>query len=416
MTRQPITLRQRQANLIIVLILSAILSVPLIQRAQAEIPPATTVAMTRLPRATPESVSMRSQRLVDVEPLIAQGISTGQFPGAVICVGRHGKVVYLRAFGERQVVDDHVPMTTDTVFDMASITKPVVTATCIMKLVETNHLRLTDKLAEYFPEFSPHGKDSIMIQDLLLHQSGLIPDNALSDYLDGPEKAWERICNLKLIAPVGKTFKYSDVNFIALAYLVEKLSGKSVAEFSHDEIFAPLGMQETGYNPNAELRQRAAPTEKRDGQWMRGQVHDPRAFALGGVAGHAGLFSTVEDMAVYAQMMLGRGSFEFNGTHTRVLAPETVQTMTSSYSVSSGRRGLGWDIQSPYSSNRGNELSTRAFGHGGFTGTVLWIDPDLDLFFIFLSNRVHPNGQGNVNRLAGQILDIVATSISDESR
>jgi CubicO group peptidase (beta-lactamase class C family) len=400
----------------VVLILSAILGVPLGQRLQAETPIATTVAMSRLPISTPESASMRSQRLADVEPLVKQGIAAGQLPGAVICVGRHGKVVYLRAFGERQIVDDHLPMTTDTVFDMASVTKPVATATSIMKLVETDQLRLNDKVAKYFPEFSPHGKDSITIQHLLLHQSGLIPDNALSDYQDGPEKAWERICNLKLIAPVGKTFKYSDVNFITLAYLIEKLSGKSIADFSHDEIFAPLGMQETGYNPAAELKQRAAPTEKRGGQWMRGQVHDPRAFALSGVAGHAGLFSTAEDMAVYAQMMLGQGSFEFDGKQTRILAPETVHLMTSSYPVSSGRRGLGWDIQSPYSSNRGNELSMRAYGHGGFTGTVLWIDPDLELFFIFLSNRVHPNGQGSVNQLAGRILDIVATSIIDESR
>ncbi len=356
-----------------------------------------------------------SQRLKDIESLIEEGISAGQLPGAVVCMGRRDKIVYLRAFGERQVSEIRLPMTTDTVFDMASITKPVATATSIMKLVEMGQLKLSDRLVDYFGEFSPHGKDAITIQNLMLHTSGLIPDNALSDYLDGSEKAWERICNLKLIGPVGETFRYSDVNFIALAYLVEKVSGKSIETFSHDAIFYPLGMNETGYKPREELRQRAAPTEKRGGQWMRGEVHDPRAFALNGVAGHAGLFSTANDMAIYAQMMLGEGTLELDGKRIRILEPETVQTMISRYRVSSGLRGLGWDIQSPFSSNRGSQLSARAYGHGGFTGTVVWIDPELDLFFIFLSNRVHPDGRGSVNQLAGKILDVVATSDEKQS-
>jgi len=306
-------------------------------------------------------------------------------------------------------------MTTDTVFDMASITKPVATATSIMKLVEDGRLRLTDKVTNHFPEFAKHGKDAITIQDLLVHQSGLIPDNALSDYLDGPELAWERICDLKLIAPVGQQFKYSDVNFIVLAKLVEKISNQNIHEYSQENIFVPLGMNETGYTPREELKQRAAPTEKRDGVWMRGEVHDPRAFELSGIAGHAGLFSTAGDMAVYAQMMLDLGSRGRGDEHAVILSPQTVRTMTAAYQVSNGSRGLGWDHQSAYSSNRGDLLSTSAYGHGGFTGTVLWIDPQLDLFFIFLSNRVHPNGDGNVNGLAGKILNVVASSIVDDA-
>ncbi len=370
----------------------------------------------RLPLASPESVGMRYDRLQAIDGLVLEGIAIERMPGAVICVGRHGKIAYLRAFGKREVGETPHPMTIDTLFDMASITKPVATATSVMKLIEDGRIRLGEKVVESLPEFAPHGKDDITIHDLLVHQSGLIPDNALADYLDGPEVAWQRICELKLIAPVGSEFKYSDVNFIVLAKLIETVSGKNVHEFSQDKFFQPLGMNETGYKPGDELSYRAAPTEKRGDQWMRGEVHDPRAFELGGVAGHAGLFSTAEDLAVYAQMMLGEGTLRRGDDLVRVLAPTTVRKMTASYPVSTGSRGLGWDKQSPFSSNRGDLLSPSAFGHGGFTGTVLWIDPELDLFFIFLSNRVHPSGIGNVNSLAGRILNVVASSIVDDPR
>lgn len=355
-------------------------------------------------------------RLKNIEPLISEGIRDGKLPGAVICVGYHGKIVYLEAFGNRELGDLPQPMTADTVFDMASITKPVATATSVMKLLDDGRLRLGDKVATYFPEFSKYGKDSITIQDLLLHQSGLIPDNALADYLDGPELAWTRICDLKLTAPVGRQFRYSDVGFIVLAKLVEKISDQNIHKFSQEHIFVPLGMNETGYNPDSELRKRAAPTEKRDSVWMRGVVHDPRAFELSGIAGHAGLFSTAGDMAVYAQMMLGLGAVDRGDEHVRILSSQSVRLMTNAFRVSDGSRGLGWDHQSAYSSNRGDLLSPSAYGHGGFTGTVLWIDPELDLFFIFLSNRVHPDGRGNINGLAGQILNVVASSIVDDVR
>lgn len=367
-----------------------------------------------LPVDTPASAGMRSDRLADIETLMLDGIDNGNMPGGVVCVGRHGKIVYLEAFGDRLVGDAPEKMTVDTVFDLASLTKPVATATSIMKLLEEGRFRLNDKVVRYMPEFAPHDKDEITIQNLLVHQSGLIPDNPLGDYLDGPEKAWERICQLKLTGPVGERFRYSDVNFIVLAKLVERLTGKDIHQFSQDEIFAPLKMTETGYNPSEELSRRAAPTQKRDGDWMRGDVHDPRAYALSGVAGHAGLFSTARDLASYCQMMLALGSLDFDGETAHILAPATVLKMTAPYRVSSGVRGLGWDKQTPYSSNRGDLLSPSAYGHGGFTGTVLWMDPELDLFFIFLSNRVHPDGRGSVNHLAGKILNVIASSIVDE--
>jgi len=363
--------------------------------------------------ATPESCQMDSGQLGKIDELVTQAIVDQKMPGCVVCIGRHGKIVCLKAFGNKRLEPAAEPMTTDTVFDMASITKPVATATSIMRLVENGKLSLSDKVATIFPSFAVHGKESVTVQNLLLHQSGLIPDNALSDYDKGPDEAWQRICDLKLIGPVGSVFKYSDVNFIILGKIVEHVSGQPLNHFFDEMIAKPLKMQATGFLPEAELRERAAPTEKRDGQWMQGVVHDPRAFALGGVAGHAGLFSTADDMAIYAKMMLEEGEYRHAETRTRILAPVTVLTMTQGYPVPGGLRGLGWDKRSSYSSNRGDFFSSMAFGHGGFTGTVLWIDPKLDCFFIFLSNRVHPDGRGSVNQLAGKIANIIASSTRD---
>lgn len=364
-----------------------------------------------LPRVDAASVGMDQQHLQRIDDVVAEALSQQKMPGCVVCIGRHGKIVFLKAYGQRQLKPEPLPMTVDTVFDMASITKPMATATSIMQLVERGKLRLGDKVASLIPEFAVNDKDSITIRDLLIHQSGLLPDNPLADYQDGPDEAMRRIYDLKLQAPTGSKFIYSDVNYILLGEIVRRVSGKSVHEFSRENLFQPLGMAETGYLPAESLRKRAAPTEERDGHWMQGEVHDPRAFKLGGVAGHAGLFSTSQDIAIYAQMMLNGG--EYNGA--RVLSPQTIATMTQGERVSSGIRGLGWDKRSGYSINRGELLSEKAFGHGGFTGTVLWIDPGLDLFYIFLSNRVHPDGKGLVNPLAGRIGAIAAAAIRDKT-
>ena len=362
-----------------------------------------------LPRVEPAAVGLDVQRLQRVDELVAEGLAEKKMPGCVVCVGRHGKIAFLKAYGQKQLQPGELPMTIDTVFDMASITKPMATATSVMLLIERGQLRLSDKVTALIPEFAVHEKESITIRDLLIHHSGLLADNSIADYADGPEVAMQRINELKLLNPTGSKFVYSDVNFILLGEIVRRVSGKRVHEFSRDNIFAPLKMNGTGYLPDESLRARAAPTEQRDGKWMQGEVHDPRAFKLGGVAGHAGLFSTAEDVAVYAQMMLGRG--EYGGV--RVLTPQTVERMTRGDRVSSGIRGLGWDKRTAFSSNRGEFLTDSAFGHGGFTGTVLWIDPEFDLFFIFLSNRVHPNGKGLVNPLAGRIATVVASAVRD---
>ena len=362
-----------------------------------------------LPLAEPDSVGLDAQQLQRIDAIVAEGLNEKKMPGCVVCVGRHGKIAFLKAYGQKQLQPSELPMTTDTVFDMASITKPMATATSIMLLIERGQLRLSDKVTSFLPEFAANDKESITILDLLIHHSGLLADNAIADYDKGPAEAMKRICELKLLNPIGTKFVYSDVNFILLGEIIQRVSGKTVHEFARENIFAPLGMSATGYLPSDELRARTAPTERRDGHWMQGEVHDPRAFKLGGVAGHAGLFSSAEDVAIYAQMMLGRG--EFGGV--RVLSPPTVARMTRGDRVSSGVRGLGWDKRTGYSTNRGDMLSDSAFGHGGFTGTVLWIDPELDLFFVFLSNRVHPNGKGLVNPLAGRIATVVASAVRD---
>ncbi len=366
------------------------------------------------PSVVKESSRMPVDRLGQINDLVTTGVAEGKMPGCVVCVGRKDEILLLKAYGNKRLEPSIDPMTVETVFDMASITKPVATATSIMQLIERGKLSLSDKVSSIFPAFAQNDKETITVQDLLLHRSGLIPDNAMSDYQDGPEKAWERICELKLVAPIGTAFKYSDVNFIVLGKIVEHISGKSLHEYSQASIFQPLGMKQTGYLPSKELSDKCAPTEQREGRWMQGEVHDPRAYALGGIAGHAGLFSTAEDIAIYAQMMLQQGSLQGSkdSVPTRILSQAAVSTMTQAYTVPGGLRGLGWDKRTSFSSNRGDLLSPSAYGHGGFTGNVLWIDPELDLFFIFLSNRVHPNGKGSVNQLAGKIVNVVAASIT----
>jgi CubicO group peptidase (beta-lactamase class C family) len=269
-----------------------------------------------------------------------------------------------------------------------------------MLLAERGKLRLTDRVSEHWPEFGRHGKNRITLEQLLLHTSGLIADNPVEDYRDGKAKALERICDLKLVAEPGERFTYSDVGYIVLGELVERISGWSLDEFAAKNIFEPLGMKETPFRPNDPLKRRCAPTEQREGRWMRGEVHDPRAYQLGGVAGHAGLFSTAHDLALFARMFLGGKS---------VLATSTLAQMTEPRKVPQGLRAYGWDVDTRYSSNRG-ELFPRgtSFGHTGFTGTSIWIDPVGQTAVIFLSNRVHPKSKGNINKLRGEVATLAA--------
>lgn len=355
----------------------------------------------------PQAAGLSVERLGHIDAVVAEGISRGQMPGCVVLVGARGRIAWLKAYGSRRLVPDPAPMSTDTVFDLASLTKPIATATCVMTLIEQGRLPIDDPIARHIPEFAVNGKDTITVRQLLTHQGGVIPDNPLRDFQDGPQLAFERIHQLKLTAEPGTKFIYSDVGFLVLGELVERVSGQPLDKYAQATIFEPLGMTETMFLPTEPLRVRAAVTQQRDGRWMQGEVHDPRSFELGGVAGHAGLFSTAADLAKYAQMLINGG--QLGGA--RVLCQETVALMRTPVEVSSGLRALGWDVRTGYSSNRGDLFSDQAFGHGGFTGTAIWIDPQLDLFVIFLSNRVHPEGKGAVNALAGRIGTIAAASI-----
>ncbi len=342
-----------------------------------------------------------------IDDAVKEGIARGDCPGAVVLVLHDGQVVWRKAYGLRGREPEE-PMTVDTLFDLASLTKPVATATSVMRLVETGKLRLSDRVAQHLPAFGQNGKDKVTVEHLLLHTSGLLADNAEADYRDGRAKALERVFALPLRTPPGERFVYSDVGYIVLGELVERLGGKPLDVFARENVFEPLGMKETTFRPEGKLKERAAPTQRREGRWMRGEVHDPRAYALGGVAGHAGLFSTADDLAVYARMILDGGAFK----DRRVLAPLTVRLMTEARPVPGGLRAYGWDVNTSYSSNRG-ELFPRgdSFGHTGFTGTSLWIDPTTRTAVIFLSNRVHPDGKGNVTRLRGQVATLAAAAV-----
>src|SRR4051812_8514342 len=346
-----------------------------------------------------KAAKMHAETEDQIDRAVAKSIDDGQMSGCVVLIGRQGGIVFEKAYGNRCVEPEKEPMTTDTLFDMASLTKPLATATSLMILLERGQLRLQDKVAKFFPDFAAKGKQDVTVEELLVHSSGLLPDNSLSDYSDGWNSAKPKICELSLLTEPGTHFKYSDVNYILLGKIVEAVSGEGEDQFTKREIYDKLGMRESGFLPSKDLQERAETTEKRDGKWLKGEVHDPRSAKLGGVAGHAGLFCTAEDLANYCTMMLKQGKY----AGQRVLSPSTIAEMTRSRDINGQRRALGWDKQSGYSRNRSELMSDAAFGHGGFTGTSLWIDPQMNLYVIFLGDRLHPDGKGEVNDLAGRI-------------
>lgn len=340
-----------------------------------------------------------------VDRAVEEAIADRKLPGAVVVIGRHDGVLLRRAYGFREVQPDRVPMTLDTVFDLASLTKPVATATSIMVLAERGAVGLDDPVAKYVPECAGGGKGAITLRHLLLHVSGLPADTAMSQFEHGREEAIRGICEAKLRAAPGVKSIYSDIGFILLEEVVRRVTGKELPDFAREAVFGPLGMKDTAFVPSGELKARAAWTEEVDGEWRAGVVHDPRAFRLGGVAGHAGLFSTADDLARYARAILGGGQVEGQ----RVLSARSVAAMTAPYDVPGGIRTLGWQVDSSWKSAA---LSPRAFGHFGFTGTAMWIDPDADLFVVVLSNRVHPDGTGDAKPLVARVSTLAAQSVA----
>jgi len=368
-------------------------------------------ARAGLPEADPAEVGLDPARLARIDGVMARAIAVGEFPGGVVLVGRGGKVAFAKAYGRRSVVPSGEAMTRDTIFDMASLTKPMATATSALILIERGDLRLSDPIARHLPEFDSNGKRAITVEHLLRHRGGLIPDNPIGDYAGGPAEAWKRLAAIGLVASPGEGFAYSDVGFLVLGRLVERVAGRPLDAFAREAIFGPLGMDDTGFKPPSEKSARVAPTERDGGAMLRGVVHDPRARALGGVAGHAGLFSTADDVAVYARMLLdgGRGR-----DGRRILGPMTVRAMIDAGETPEGqRRGLGWDVSTSYSGPRGDLFGPRSFGHTGFTGTSLWVDPDSGTFVVILTSRLHPDGRGNPSRARAEIATIVASAVVD---
>jgi uncharacterized protein YbbC (DUF1343 family)/CubicO group peptidase (beta-lactamase class C family) len=432
-----------------------------------------------LPIVAPNTVGMNAAKLIQIDDLVNKDIADKKLPGAVVVIGHKGKIVYRKAFGNRSVSPTVEKMTIDTIFDAASLTKPIATATSVMILVEQGKLRLNDTIGKFIPEIQDENAKKVTVQQLLTHVSGYRPDFDLGEKWTGREGMLQALYKEKLRAAPGTRFVYSDIGFIVLGEIVQRVNGnetegfainknpdkdldkteisdfenytlqKSLAVFAYKNIFEQMGLQRTKYfqpgmywetrgggfqlpniafqigNGNLKL---IAPTEnikgqrsylgakfegdeKTGNQMLRGQVHDPTAFRMGGVAGHAGLFSTADDLARYCQMMLNGGILDGK----RILSAQTVARMTAPYVVSEdgATRGLGWDMNTSFSSNRGEFFPLGSFGHTGFTGTSVWIDRVSQTFVVFMSNRVHPNGKGDVTPLRARVATIAAASIED---
>ncbi len=368
-------------------------------------------ALLALVLAVPASAQVKHSaalaHLSGVDAVIQQAITDGNIPGAVLEVGHDGAVVYRKAYGSRALEPRREPMTLDTVFDLASLTKVVATTTAVMQLVEQGKVRMNDPVAKYLPEFAQNGKDDITVRQLLTHYSGLAPDIDLTPAFDSKESAYRlAFAETPQQAP-GSGFVYSDTNFIVLGAMVEKISGETLEAYAEHHIFVPLKMTHTRFVPPAAWRPKIAPTEYDENEHMlHGVVHDPRARRMGGVAGHAGLFSTADDLAKFAQALLDGGD--------GVLSAVTVKKMTQPEQPPAAPvlRGFGWDIDSPFSSNRGDLLPVGSFGHTGFTGTSMWIDPTTQTYIILLTNAVHPRGKGNAIALRSKVATEIAAALA----
>ena len=394
-----------------------------------------------LPVAAPNTVGMSAEKLNQIDALVDKDIADKKLPGAVVVIGHKGKIVYRKAFGNRALVPNVEKMTVDTIFDVASLTKVVATTTSIMILVERGQIRLNDTIGKFIPEIEDENVRKITIQQLMTHVSGFAPDFDLREKWMGRDGMLAALKKEKLRQPSGTKFVYSDINFITLGEIISRVSGEYLDNFVLKNLTTPLNIShnvngKTGFfNFGMEskfwippFQEMIAPTETLEGQQnylggnfrgsetertniLRGFVHDPTAFRMGGVAGHAGLFSTGDDLARFCQMLLNGGILDGK----RIMSAATIARMTAPIVVSEdgATRGLGWDINTAFSSNRGELFPLGSFGHTGFTGTSLWIDRVSQTFVVFMSNRVHPDGKGDVTSLRAKIATIAASAVED---
>lgn len=414
----------------------------------------TFVSAQGLPVALPATVGVNAAKLNQIDALVEKDIADKKLPGAVVIVGHKGKLVYRKAFGNRALVPQVEKMTLDTIFDAASLTKVVATTTSVMMLVEQGKLRLSDTIGKFFPEIEDEAAKRVTIQQLLTHTSGYQPDFDLREKWTGRDGMLAALKKEKLRTPPGTKFVYSDIGFIVLGEIVHRFTsyGDNIGWhdrkedfYSERNIFNELNMknsffidsEETGNTDRKSIERfvneenlipRIAPTEnikgqnsylgltfngdeKTGNQILRGQVHDPTSFRMGGVAGHAGLFTTADDLARFCQMLLNGGILDGK----RVLSSNTVARMTAPYVISEdgATRGLGWDMNTSFSGNRGELFPLGSFGHTGFTGTSIWIDRVSQTFVVFMSNRVHPDGKGDVSPLRARVATVAASAVED---
>jgi uncharacterized protein YbbC (DUF1343 family)/CubicO group peptidase (beta-lactamase class C family) len=359
-------------------------------------------AHTPKKKKTPAEVK-ETVNFAPVDQLVQEQIANQAITGAVLLVGHNGGIVHQKAFGLRATTPRSEPMTVDTIFDLASLTKVVATTPSVMRLVQYGQVRLDEPVAHYIPDFGMNGKDAVTVRQLLTHYSGLRPDIDLNPPWEGLEAALRLAHEEKLQAPQGSIFIYSDTNFIELGELVQRVSGLSLDKYADVHIFQPLGMKHTRFLPPPQWRDKIAETyaPDRSPQIQRGVVHDPRAWRMGGVAGHAGVFSTAGDLALYAQALINRKG---------VLDGDIIEKMTTPQQPPNATevRGLGWDIDSSFSSNRGALLPVGSFGHTGFTGTSMWIDPYTNTYVILLTNSVRPREGAQVISLRSRVATAVA--------
>ena len=352
----------------------------------------------------------RAEKLMAMDAAIEHAIAESKCPGGMLWVERNG-MAYHRAYGSRALVPEREAMTEDTIFDAASLTKVVATTPAVMLLIERGLVKLDEPVQTYIGEFNGEGREDVTVRQLLTHTSGLRPDIESSSDWSGQAEAIRKACVEKLQSKPGTVFKYSDINFFLLGEIVQRVSRTPLEVFVQRDIYGPLKMADTGFLPPTNQLPRIAPTEVVDGKPWRGMVHDPTARHMGGVAGHAGLFTTAADLARYARMLVNLG--ELDGA--RFFKSETVRLMTSVQTPPeiSARRGLGWDIDSSFSGPRGEVFPVGSYGHTGWTGGSLWIDPASKTFVIFLSNRNHPTEQGDVKALRHTLGTLAGEAVAE---